>query len=438
MRRRTALGFSLSALSIGALTACSTPKPKIAGVQIPVMPQTNGLDQDVGAPPVSVPAPVALFNWPQVLAGPSHAPGNLAGPTGMTQKWVASIGAPGGYRQPLAASPVVADGRVFTMDANGVIAAFSAASGAPQWHRATRPKHVTEQSLGGGIGWDGGVLYASTGYSELVAIDANSGTINWRQPLDFPARSAPTIAGGIVAVVTQNDLLLTFDPVSGTPGWRFTGQVTPVTTTVAVTGAPAYDSGILVAGFASGTLAALDANSGTPVWEQSMASAFGQASPLDFSDVVAAPVISGGVVYAISLGQTALAIDLHSGAEVWERDVSGTQAMYAAGGFIYLLDSKQTLAAIHADDGLVTWLLQLPAYRNPKKKKGPRAFNGPVMVNGQLAFTTSLGELAMVDPVAGTLGAMTKLTGGPADLAPLAVGGSLLVLTRNAALTAYS
>jgi outer membrane protein assembly factor BamB len=112
--------------------------------------------------------------------------------------------------------------------------------------------------------------------------------------------------------------------------------------------------------------------------------------------------------------------------------------MYAAGGFIYLLDSKQTLAAIHADDGLVTWLLQLPAYRNPKKKKGPRAFNGPVMVNGQLAFTTSLGELAMVDPVAGTLGAMTKLTGGPADLAPLAVGGSLLVLTRNAALTAYS
>jgi outer membrane protein assembly factor BamB len=438
MRRRAVLGGSLGALALSGLASCTKPKPKIPGVQIPVLPEPNGLDTDIGAPVVTVPAPAALSEWPQVLAGPAHAPGNIAGPSGLTQSWVSSIGAPGGYRQPLGASPVVADGRIFTMDANGVVAAYAAASGAEQWRRPTRPKHVSEQTLGGGIGWDSGVLYASTGYSELIAIDGASGNIKWRQPLDYPARSAPTIAGGVVAVVTQNDLLLTFDPVSGTPGWRFVGKVTDVTTSVAVAGAPAFDSGILVAGFSSGTLAALDANSGTPVWEQSMASAFGQASPLDFSDVVAPPVIAGGVVYAIGLGQTALAIDLHSGEKVWERDVSGTQAFCLAGGFAFILDNNQTLAAIHADDGLVSWVLQLPKYRNIKKKKGARAFNGPVMVNGQLLFTTSLGELASVDPVMGTLGQITRLSGGPADLAPIAVGGTMLVLTRNAALTNYT
>jgi outer membrane protein assembly factor BamB len=333
---------------------------------------------------------------------------------------------------------VVAGGRVFTMDANGVVAAFSATSGNQLWRRPTRPKHVTEQNLGGGIGWDSGVVYAGTGYSELLAIDAGNGAILWRQELDFPARSAPTIAGGVVAVVTQNDLLLTFDPASGTPGWRFSGQVTSITTSVAVTGAPAYDSGILVAGFSSGTLAALDANSGTPVWEQSMASTYGQASPLDFSDVVAPPVIADGVVYAVGLGQTALAIDLHSGAKVWEHDVSGTQAICVAGGFAYLLDTSQTLAAIHADDGLVSWSLQLPMFRNMKKKKGARAFNGPIMVNGQLLFTTSLGEVQFVDPAAGALGPLHKITGGPADLAPIVVDGAMLLLTRNAQLTAYS
>jgi outer membrane protein assembly factor BamB len=149
-------------------------------------------------------------------------------------------------------------------------------------------------------------------------------------------------------------------------------------------------------------------------------------------------VIAGGVVYAIGLGQTALAIDLHSGEKVWERDVSGTQAFCLAGGFAFILDNNQTLAAIHADDGLVSWVLQLPKYRNIKKKKGARAFNGPVMVNGQLLFTTSLGELASVDPVMGTLGQITRLSGGPADLAPIAVGGTMLVLTRNAALTNYT
>jgi len=437
LRRRAALTLSLSTAA-AALSACTTPKPKIPGVQIPVLPETNGLDVAADAPAVALPAPVALPSWPQVLAGPAHAPGNLAGPTGLKQNWQIKIGAPGGYRQPLSASPVLADGRIFTMDSNGVVAAYAAASGTEQWRRPTRPKHVSEQNLGGGIGWDSGVLFAATGYSELIAIDSGSGAIIWRQPLDFPARSAPTIAGGIVAVVTQNDLLLTFDPASGTPGWRFTGKVTDVTTSVAVTGAPAYDSGILVAGFSSGTLAALDANSGTPVWEQSMASSFGQASPLDFSDIVAPPVISGGVVYAVGLGQTALAIDLHSGAKVWERDVSGTQAMCLAGGFAYLLDTSQTLAAIHADDGLVSWILPLPTFRNMKKKKGPRSFNGPIMVNGQLLFTTSLGEIAFVDPLAGAMGPVQKITGGPADLTPLAAGGALFALTRDAALTSYS
>jgi outer membrane protein assembly factor BamB len=433
LKRRAAL-----TLSLAALASCSTPKSAIPGVQTPVLPPAAGLDVAVDAPTVTVPAPVALTDWPQVLAGPAHAPGNIAGSTGLTRAWTAKIGAPGGYRQPLTSSPLLAQNMVFTMDSDGAVAAFAVDTGNRVWRTITRPKHVSAQPLGGGIGFDSGVIYASTGYAEVLAIDAASGVIKWRQPLDFPARSAPTIAGGIVALVTQNDLLLTFDSVSGAPGWRFTGKVTDAATSVAAAGAPAFDSGILVAGFASGTLAALDAASGTPVWEQSMASPYGQASPLDFSDVVAPPVIAGGVVYAVSLGQTALAIDLHSGAKVWERSVSGTQAVYLAGGFAYLLDVDQQLAAIHADDGLVCWSLQLPNFRNMKTQKGPRSFSGPMMIDGQLAFTTSRGELATVDPAAGRLGQISKLADGPIDLPPIAAGGRMLVLSRDAVLTAYT
>ena len=137
-----------------------------------------------------------------------------------------------------------------------------------------------------------------------------------------------------------------------------------------------------MAGFSSGTLAALDANSGTPVWEQSFASSFGQASTLDFSDIVAAPVIANGVVYAIGLGNTAMAVDLHSGAKVWTHSASGTQPFCLAGGFAFLLDKSQTLFAIHADDGLVSWSLQMPPYHKPKKKKQPLLWTGPIMVNG--------------------------------------------------------
>lgn len=432
LRRRTAL-----LLPLGALAACATKKPPIPGVQIPVLPATNILTPSPQAPAVSVPAAVARTDWPQVFGGPSHALGNLAGPSGIKKTWSMSIGQGGGYRQPLAASPIVADGRVFTMDANAVVSAFAVTSGAKQWRVVTRPKHMTVENLGGGIGYANGIIYASTGYSELLAIDPASGKITWRQPLDFPARSAPTIANGTVAVVTQNDLLLTFDAVSGTPGWRFTGRVSASPTSVAVAGAPAFDSGILVAGFSSGSLAALDINSGTPIWAQSMSSSFGQASPLDFSDIVAAPVIANGVVYALGLGQNLLAVDLHSGAKVWNSSTSGTRTVCAAGDFVFVLDNAQILAAIHADDGLVSWTLQMPAYKNVKKKKTQYAWTAPIMVNGSLLLLNDHNEMALVDPVAGALTSTVKIS-GPADLAPLAVGGELLILTRDATLTAYS
>jgi outer membrane protein assembly factor BamB len=422
--------------SLAALAACATKKPKIAGVQIPVLPPSNALAVAVDAPPVAVPAPVGLAGWPQVLASPAHAPGNIAGPSGLKPAWRANIGAPGGYRQPLPAAPLAANGSIFTMDANAAVSALGA-GGARSWRTGTRPKHVSAQNLGGGIGYDNGMVYAATGYGELVALDAGSGKIVWRQKLDFPARSAPTIAGGIVAVVTQNDLLLTFDQASGTPGWRFTGKVTDSTASSAVLGAPAYSDGLVVAGFSSGTLAALDVNSGTPLWEQSLASSYSVAGPLAFSDIVAPPVIVNDVVYAISLGNSAMAVDLHSGAQVWEHDVTGNQAIYLAGDFAYVLDIHQNLAAIHADDGLVSWMVQLPAYRHPKSKSGPRNWNGPVMVNGQLLFTDSLGEMMSVDPVTGALGAVSRLA-GPADLTPVVSGGEMLILTRDAVLTAYS
>lgn len=433
MRRRTAtIGL------LGLLASCSSAKkPPILGVQIPVLPDRSGMDVSRNAPAVSLPSANALQSWPQPLANPAHAPGNVAGPVSFQESWQAEIGDAGGYRQPLAASPVASGGHVFTMDSSAHIRAFSLADGHEVWRMNTRPKHNSTQNIGGGITLDSGKLYASTGYGEALALDAKSGKVLWRQPLDFPARSAPLVAGGLVAIVCQNDLLLTFDEQSGTPGWRFSGAVgKPPMTAASVTGAPAFADGILVAGFSTGLLAAIDSNSGTPVWEQSLAAGFGQSSTLDLSDVVAPPVIAGGVVYAINLDGTFMAVDLHSGAKVWTHEATGTQPPAASGGFLFLLDSKAKLFAVHADDGLVSWSTQLQPFKNMKKKKHPIIWSGPSLVNGTLISVSDQGEAALVDAITGKLKQTIKL-GAPADLPPIAVDGKLLQLTRNARLTAY-
>lgn len=433
IRRRTAtLGLC------GLLAACSSGEHDIiTGVQVPVLPDQTGMDVSANAPAVTLPAAKALENWPQPLANPAHAPGNVAGPLGFKPGWKSSIGAGGGYRQPLAASPVVAAGHVFTMDANAHVRAFSLADGSELWHTQTRPEGVTTQNLGGGIAYDSGKIYVSTGFAQALALDAATGKILWRQTMDFPARSAPLVANGLVAIIIQNDLLLTFNAQSGAPGWRFSGSVgIPPMTAVSVIGAPAYADGILVAGFSAGLLAAIDASSGTPIWEQSLAAGFGQASTLDLSDVVASPVIAGGVVYALNLDGTFMAVDLHSGAKVWTHGATGTQPPAASGGFLFLLDSKAMFYAVHADDGLVSWVASLPAYKNEKKKKHPIVWSGPTLVNGTLVVVNDIGGAVLVDAQSGKVKQTLKFD-APADVPPLAVNGMLLQLTRDGYLTSY-
>lgn len=433
MRRRTAL----MGLPMAVLTACAVKKKPIVGTQIPVMSLDAGMDVAEDAPAVTLPPASPLPNWPQSLANPAHAPGNVAAPLNFTPLWQAEAGQGGGYRTQLQASPLIVGNQVFSMDANGAVYGFSLANGQRQWHTNTRPKHVSMQNMGGGIAYDSGRVYASTGYGEMLALDAGTGKIIWRQPLGLPARSAPLVANGLVAVVIYNDVMLTFDAVSGTPGWRFAGNAgQPSGAAVGISGAPAYADGIIVAGFSTGLLAAIDANSGTPLWEQSLAAGFGQASEVDFSDIVASPVIDNGVVYAINLGDTFMAVDLHSGVKVWTHGVSGTQAPASAGGFLFLLDGQQKLYAVHADDGLVTWATQMPTTTKPHKKGDPLLWAGPVLVNGMLVLTNDHGGLAVVDATTGDSKLSAKL-GAPADMPPVPAGGVLLQLTRNAKLTAY-
>jgi len=433
MRRRTAV----SGLMLAMLAACAKKTPAIPGIQIPVIQEDTGMDVAVDAPKVVLPPAQSLAAWPQSLVDPAHAPGNIAASLNFKPLWESKIGTPGGFRQTLLACPLIANGQAYVMDADATVRCLSLNDGQHIWRTGTRPKHATEQNMGGGIAYDSGKIYASTGFGEILALDAGSGKILWRQTLDLPARTAPTVADGLVAVVILNDVLLTFDAGTGTPGWRFSGNAGQVNVAaVGYTGAPAYADGILVAGFSTGMLAAIDANSGSPIWEQSLAAGFGQASSLDFSDVVAAPVIADGVVYAINLGGTLLAVDLHSGVKVWTHGAAGTQAPAYAGGFLFVLDKTQMLYAIHADDGLVSWSLQLPAYGRPKTKKRPILWTGPVLLGGQLVLSGDNGHLIQVDAVEGSVTQTIKL-GKPADMPPIAAAGVVLQLTRDAKLTAY-
>ena len=429
-------------LPAAALGGCSlfddwfgTSKTPLPGKRVDVMQVSNGLLVDDGARgKVTLPEPVSNADWPQPGGGPAHQMGRLACGDGLTRAWSSAIGEGGGYRRKITAQPVVAGGRIFTMDSDAVVTAFDAAGGGRAWRTDTQGEDDRSTNVGGGIAADGDTLYASTGRGELLALDAASGSIRWRVKLPDVARSAPTIADKRVFVGILSDQLVACSTVDGKKLWA--QQAVHSENRMLGLPAPAVADGLVVAGFGSGDLLAMRDTSGTIAWSDSLASARGRTSLVDLSSVRGMPAIKDGRVYAIGLGALMLGLDLRSGRRLWERDVASSESPWLAGEWLFVVSQDAQVAALRREDGAVAWATQLDPYENMEKKKDLIRWIGPVLAGNRLVVVGTNSKMVTLNPVTGEV-VDTRDLDDRASVSPVVAGGTLYVVTDNATLTAY-
>ena len=167
-------------------------KPPLPGKREPVMAIKRALEVDKGVAQVTLPAPAPNTEWPQSGGVPSHDMEHPALPSGVTEAWSRGIGRSGGYRRKIMSQALIADGRVFTMDSAAIVTARDVAGGGEIWSFDTEDEDNRSTNVGGGIAVSGDRVYATTGRGDLVAIDAASGSMVWRQMVGTAARSSPT------------------------------------------------------------------------------------------------------------------------------------------------------------------------------------------------------------------------------------------------------
>ena len=436
LTRRSALVLPL------ALGGCSLwdkwfgeNKKPLPGKREPVLGATHGLSVDESAGKVVLPQAVRNAAWPQAGGNPAHLMGHLAANERLAQAWTADIGSGGGYRQKIMAQPVVAEGVVYTMDSNAVVSAFDLATGRRRWRLDTRAKDDDSTNIGGGLAVDQGILYAVNGLAELVAIDAVSGAIKWRTVLGAPARSAPTVAEGRLFVTTIEDRLLARATDDGRELW--THQATNAVTAVLGQPAPAYADGLVVAGFGSGELVCLRAESGNVVWSDNLGAAGGRAASVaDFSSIRGLPVISNGRVFATGTGGLTLSLDLPTGRRLWEREVASVASPWVAGDWVFLVSLEQQIAALNANDGRVAWITDLPRWEDPEKQKDSFTWFSPVLVEDRIVVAGTSEEALSISPYTGDILGRQKLSGQSAPVGPIVADGTLLLVSEDARLLA--
>lgn len=442
LSRRTILGVGVSvgAAALAApLAGCGLfdedEKPLAVGKRENVLSVGAGLTVDpADTAPVTLPEPIAVAEWPQPGRVPSHVSVNAV-LSGMKPRWRAEIGA-GQNVGALSAQPVVADGRVYSMDAAGVISAFSLETGARVWRTPTKPKKMRSSNIGGGLTVADGHVFVVDGVAESLALDARTGEIRWRVDVGTPGRSAPTVVAGRMVFGTIDERLIALEASSGRQLWNY--AATASATIVFGQPAPAIVDNVVLAGFGSGDITALRLETGEPVWSDTLGAAGGRNSILDFSSIHGLPVVSDGTAYVISLGQVLSAIDMRSGRRLWERTVSGKEGLVIAGNWLFVLSVDQQLACLDKASGHVRWVSVLPRFRKPKSQKGAIVWSGPVLADGRLICVSDFPRQGMIsaDAATGKLGDPIALH-SPAPLSPVLARGMLLVITEDGRLTAY-
>ncbi len=432
----------LAALLVAKFAACSAGMPSLPSIKNPfkkkeeILPgeriavitdqDTEVADPTVAGRPIALPQPVANASWTDPGGSPTNSLGHLVIGDRLNKVWRADAGTGSSSHGRLSAIPLVANGKVYTLDAGGTVSAFSASGGGKVWGTSLTPKNEKRaEGFGGGLALDSGRLYVTTGYGTVVGVDPEKGTVLWTQKIGEPVRSSPTAAGGKVYFVSTDSILHCLDGNDGQELWTARGVPEPATLLSNVS--PAVGKGLVVAAFPAGDVTAYGVGSGEPAWRE-LLSRIDETSAAGILADPARPVIDRGVVFVVGHGGRMIAVSELSGERLWSRNLTSTQMPWPAGDEVYVVDVTGKLLALTRTDGKVRWVTQLP---------GTALWNGPVLAGGKLWLVSTEGSLVGVDARSGQVSSTTPL-GTKVFVSPVVAGGRMYILADNATLIALN
>jgi Ca-activated chloride channel family protein len=252
---------------------------------------------------------------------PALAPVSFRTSDGKTG-WVVRI--PG--NRPLA-TPAYSNGRVFVGGGYGSheFYAFDAKTGRMVW------KTNTGDDGPSGAVVEGGLVAFNTESCTLVVVDEQTGKLVWQEWLGDPLMSQPAVSKGRLymaypkgqgghANAQQHANVIPKSSASQSAAAAVGAQKPPPQS-------PQKDS---QEESGSHRLLCADLKTGKHLWERAIS-----------SDVISAPVVSDGKVYATTFDGTSYSFDAATGQLVWKKENAGTSAPTVVGGDVVMTQKEQ-------------------------------------------------------------------------------------------------
>ena len=350
--------------------------------------------------------------------------------------WKASVGQ-GLGRKYLRLNPALVADRIIAADGYGQVEARDRFSGKSIWKTKVRDldkgflarlnflDRTDPSFVSGGIGVGGGLTLLGTTFGEVIALHVADGSEAWRVELGSEILSTPVVAEGLVFAQTIDGRLVALDEESGELQWSFDNQV-PILT-LRGTSSPVVRDRIVYAGFSSGKLIALRAENGEPIWEHRVMLPEGRSELERMVDVDGRALVTNAVIYVGAFQGRVKSISRRDGRPRWEQKISTFLDLAEGYEQLYVIDAQDVITAIDQQTGDVVWTQE-----NFKRRK----LTAPVAFSNYIAFGDDEGYLHIIAQRDGRLMGRRKLDGDGLRSGFAYQDGTLYVLGNSGSLHA--
>jgi outer membrane protein assembly factor BamB len=300
---------------------------------------------------------------------------------------------------PIASSPAVVGGTLYFVSSAGSLVAMDIKTGQPKWVYTVEYERKFEAKNLHGYpsaaqtipdAWDiftsspavaNGKVFFGSGDGNVYAVDALTGTLQWKFATKDVVHSSPAVVNNTVYIGSWDSYLYAIDADTGQEKWSFkTGEDNTTHNQVGFQGSPAVVDGTVYVGCRDAHVYAVDAATGRKKWDY----------PTSKSWVIGTPAVRDGMVYVgTSDSSRFMALDAKTGRLRFDFKAGAYMFSSAAlaGDLAYVGDHNGRLYAIDAKTGKQAWEFQTDA-----SKKDPMKILNPDGTLNPGAFTPTFGD----------------------------------------------
>lgn len=309
---------------------------------------------------------------------------------------------------------------IITADTTGVLRAQDSVSGTILWEVKTK------NYISGGPTVVDNYVLVGTRDKGLQAYNIDDGSLLWQSPLSGEVLAAPKASRGMVFAHALDGSIAALNLSDGQLLWRQSLSTPPVV--LRHSSSPAVADNQVFVGFANGRLMALHRLDGSQNWEREVAIPKGRSDIQRMTDIAADPVVRDGVVYVVSYQGRLAALRADSGTPLWEREMSSIAGFTVSKHALYVSDARGSILAIHRGTGKTIW--EQDALQGRRLSK-PEIFDNHLVMGDDDGY---LHWLSMED---GALLNRVMVDSKGIEAPPVSMHNALYVLGRGGKVAAF-